>query len=137
MPCASQPRGSGLSSSLQHHSLIRPATGSPPRVRCKQGQPQNPAHVALRDLLGLGDLGDLGVDAAVQQLCHRHARGQHFDQTTSPHGCTILPLTPTKLVGVSAKDSTASPPAMASGACSPLLREFSTLAYQSDDVALL
>jgi hypothetical protein len=52
---------------LQHQRLIRP-----PRedrvddVRRKQRQPQDPAHVALRDVLGVADLTDGCVDALIK-----------------------------------------------------------------------
>jgi hypothetical protein len=49
---------------LQHERLIGPAPQNHLHdVGREQGQPKDPAHVALRDVLGVADLADLSRDA--------------------------------------------------------------------------
>jgi hypothetical protein len=54
---------------VQNHALIRPSRKNRlDDVGRQQRQPQDPAHVALRDFLGVADLADRGADAGIQQF---------------------------------------------------------------------
>ena len=57
-------------------------------VRRQQRQPQDPADVALADLLRLGDLGDRAVDARSSSFCQRQARASALNST--PSGCGLV-----------------------------------------------
>jgi hypothetical protein len=79
---------------LQHHSLMRPACeDSLDNIGCQQGEPKDPADVALRDILGVPYLTDRGAHTPSSSIrCHRHARARASTNVPSGRGfevCTI------------------------------------------------
>jgi hypothetical protein len=59
---------------LQHQRLIRPRSENRLEdIRRQQRQLQDPAQLALRDVLGVADLADRGVDTVIELRCQRHA----------------------------------------------------------------
>jgi hypothetical protein len=70
---------------LQHQRLVcLPREDRLHEVRRQQRQPQDPAHVALRDVLGIADLADGRVAPSSSMRCHRQARDSAL--TSVPSG---------------------------------------------------
>jgi Transposase, Mutator family len=70
-----------------NHALIRaPREDRLHDIGRKQGQPQDPAHVALRDVLGVADLADRGMDALIKHPLPPPRARECFDQRAVGQG---------------------------------------------------